>query len=148
MFIKGRCDALFISDEAVPNGFNTPWLPVEQAPHTPICHSLLPAAKEVAFGTALALPANGAWVGSHVLVLAATSGPGTVSSVRFLITRDAPRPSTVVADGRRTGEGWSYLWNTTTEPNGMYTLKSVVRTVDGSQAVSPVVTVTVGNPSH
>ncbi len=46
LFIKGRCEGLYIAYEAVPygGGYADAWLPVERAPHTPICDSLIGAA--------------------------------------------------------------------------------------------------------
>jgi hypothetical protein len=47
LFVRGNCDELYISDEALPHGFYLPatiWLPVEHRPHTPLCHALIGAA--------------------------------------------------------------------------------------------------------
>jgi hypothetical protein len=47
LFVKGNCDELYISDEALPPGFYLPdtiWLPVEHRPDTPLCTALLGAA--------------------------------------------------------------------------------------------------------
>lgn len=47
LYVKGKCEALYVSDANGPvETFfpKTTWLLVEKAPHTPICHSLLGAA--------------------------------------------------------------------------------------------------------
>jgi hypothetical protein len=45
LYIQGNCAKLYIADENVTPGyvaiFNRDWLLVEQAPHAPICRSLL-----------------------------------------------------------------------------------------------------------
>jgi hypothetical protein len=44
LFVKGNCDELYISDEALPPGLYLPdtiWLPVEHRPHTPLCSTLI-----------------------------------------------------------------------------------------------------------
>ena len=44
LFVLGRCTELFIADESLPATDSFPttiWLPIEQAPRTPICHSLV-----------------------------------------------------------------------------------------------------------
>jgi hypothetical protein len=46
LFVMGKCKGLYIADKAVPIVFYIPssiWLPVERAPHTPLCHSLVAA---------------------------------------------------------------------------------------------------------
>ncbi len=48
LFIMGDCRALYISYRDRPAGLyitGTVWLPVERAPHTPLCRSLLPGAR-------------------------------------------------------------------------------------------------------
>ncbi len=48
LFIMGDCRALYVAEKATPTEFYLPdsvWLPVERAPHTPLCHSLLPGAR-------------------------------------------------------------------------------------------------------
>jgi hypothetical protein len=44
LFVMDNCKGLYIADKAVPNVFYIPssiWLPVERAPHTPLCRSLV-----------------------------------------------------------------------------------------------------------
>ena len=68
LFIKGQCEALYVADQAPPNGLYLPdliWLRVESAPHTPVCRSLIGSATEMrspALNTFLVTPPRGATV--------------------------------------------------------------------------------------
>ncbi len=42
-------------------------------------------------------------------------------------------------------QGWGFLWNTTTVPNGVYRLDAVVFDAGGHHSTSKVVTITVAN---
>jgi hypothetical protein len=51
----------------------------------------------------------------------------------------------VVGTATATPYGWIATWNTTTVPNGNYTLQSVATDAGGTTAMSPGITVTVSN---
>jgi hypothetical protein len=52
----------------------------------------------------------------------------------------------VIATGIRSAYGWLTEWNTTTVPNGSYTLDSVASYPNGASMVSAPVSITVNNP--
>jgi hypothetical protein len=93
--------------------------------------------------TSMVTPANGATVsGSQTLDAVASSG---VSRVQFELT-GGPDNGTVIATATPTIYGWLASWNTTTVPNGTYTLQSVASYAGGGNGTSPAVSVTVNNP--
>ena len=94
--------------------------------------------------TIVALPANGATV-SGGQWLDASASPG-VTSVNYVISGgpnnlvDAP-----ISGSTSTYVGWLGGWNSTTVPNGTYTIQSVASYAGGVSATSPGVTITVNN---
>ncbi len=92
--------------------------------------------------TAVVLPANGATVaGTQYLDAGASSG---VTKVQYELTGGTLNDA-VIATASPTIFGWLASWNTTTVPNGSYTLQSVASS-GGLTGTSPGVTVTVNNP--
>ncbi len=147
LFVEGRCRRLYVSDESIPAGFSSPWLLVERAPHTPLCDSLITAARNVSLGTTIVSPSSQETLsGPAVVVRASTSGVGTVSSVSFVLIRTTDISSTTLGTGTRTQAGWTYVWDPRSTPNGTYTLHSVVKNTAGYTASSPGVAVTVDTP--
>jgi hypothetical protein len=133
----------------VPKGFYTPsliWIPVERAPHTPLCRSLRPFAVTVPIATRIVTPTQNQTVsGKDVDIRAVTSGPGKVSAVSLVLTHG----STVIPLGTASpaGSGWGDVWNTLSTPNGVYELRSSATNTAGFAATSAAVTVVVDNPA-
>jgi acetyl esterase/lipase len=98
--------------------------------------------------TAVVLPSDGASL-SGSAVLDATISPG-LSAVQFELSGGGLADS-VIASATPTIYGWVAVWNSTSVPNGTYTVQSMatykggVTAQGGVIAVSPVVTVTVAN---
>jgi Fibronectin type III domain len=92
--------------------------------------------------TSVVLPANGATVGGTQQVLDAAASSGT-SQVEFEIS-GGTLTDDIVATATPTIYGWIALWNTTTVPNGTYSLQSLARS-GGNGAVSAPITITVNN---
>ena len=148
LFIEGRCRALYIADQAVPNGYSNPWLLVERAPHTPLCDSLVARATNVSLGTSIVSPHGKETVsGSHVVVTATTSGVDKVSTVSFELVGHSSFAVTILGTGTRTHAGWTYVWDSRSTSNGTYSLLSVVENTAGYTASGPPVTITVHNPA-
>jgi Bacterial Ig domain len=150
LFIEGRCGALYVADQAVPNGLllSDPWLLVERAPHTPLCDSLIAMAKNVSLGTSIVSPPDNETVsGSDVVVRASTSGVGKISTVSFELIGSSAFAVTILGAGTHGHAGWTYVWDSRATPNGTYSLRSVVKNTAGYAASSPGVTVTVHNPA-
>jgi hypothetical protein len=99
-----------------------------------------------ALTTSVWAPSNGSWVsGSQVLLDAGASDPtGTLSKVEFHLTggslNDAP-----VATATSSPWGWYGSWDSTTVPDGTYTLKSVAYNTAGTVAYSAASTIIVEN---
>jgi hypothetical protein len=149
LFIKGRCEGLYIAYQAVPFGvgyIGDPWLPVERAPYTPICDSLIGAASNVS-APRIVTPRSGERVsGSHVIMSASTYGVGKVSSVTFLLARGSGHSWKILGRGAHTGSRWTYVWDTRNEPNGAYLVLSEAASITGYRATSSVVFFTLDNP--
>lgn len=150
LFIKGDCEELFVADQAPPRGFyytNSYWIPVERTPRAPLCHDLLGAARSIAQETQVVIPANGSTVsGSAVILGAFASGPGRVTSVSFLLSGGSL--AVPIGIGRATDDRgvWTTVWNSNSEPDGTYSLRSVTITSSES-TVSPPIRITVHNRS-
>ncbi len=148
LFIDGRCRALYIADQAVPNGFNDPWILVERAPHTPLCDSLIAKALVVSLGTSIVSPrANETVSGSRVVVTASTTGVDKVSTVSFELVGHSPFATQIIGTGTRTRVGWIHVWDSRSTPNGTYSLVSVAENTSGHTVYSSPVAVTVHNPA-
>jgi hypothetical protein len=95
--------------------------------------------------TAVLVPSNGATLSGSAAVLdASATGTSDVTSVQFEVTGGS-LSNRVVETATATLYGWIGFWNTTTVPNGTYTLQSVATEVGGTTAKSPGITVTVSN---
>ena len=93
--------------------------------------------------TDVLLPSNGATVtGGRYLDASASSG---VTKVQYALT-GGTLSDAVIATATPTYYGWLAGWDTTTVPNGTYTLQSVATYSGGVTGTSPGVTVTVANP--
>jgi hypothetical protein len=92
--------------------------------------------------TSVLIPGNGAMLsGSAVLDATASAG---VSSVFYEITGGSLSQA-VIASGTATLYGWLARWDSTSVPNGTYTLQSVASYANGVSGTSAGVTITVNN---
>ena len=94
--------------------------------------------------TAVGIPANGATVTGDSWLDASASGTADVSGVQFVLN-GASVTNMVISGSSPTIYGWIGAWNSTTVPNGTYTIESVATDVNGATATSPPVTITVSN---
>ena len=78
-----------------------------------------------------------------MLATAQQSG-ATITKVQFVLTGGTFN-KTVLGTGTATIYGYVYSWNTTTVPNGTYTLQSLATDSAGNTAYSAGITVTVSN---
>lgn len=92
--------------------------------------------------TTVGIPSNNATVSSTAQVLDAAASSG-VTLVQYEITGGNLTDS-VIATATPTIYGWLAKWNTTTVPNGTYTLQSVA-TSNGVTGTSAPVTIVVDN---
>lgn len=92
--------------------------------------------------TAVVIPSNNAAL-SGTEVLDASASPG-VTQVQYEITGGSSNHS-VIATANRTEWGWLANWDTTTVPNGTYTLQSVASYGGEVSGTSHGITVTVDN---
>jgi phospholipase C len=101
------------------------------------------ATLQVAPSTAVVLPSADSVVsGSQALDATATTG---TTQVQFLLTGRRLN-TTVIASATPTIIGWLASWNSTSVPNGTYTLQSIASFPVGGNATSPGVTIHVRNP--
>jgi hypothetical protein len=149
LLIEGRCHALYLAYENAPLGGpwgRNPWLPVEHAPHAPICDSLVSSARNVSLGTSIRAPLEGQTVqGPDVSLVARTSGVGKVSDVTFVIAKSLLRARVKLQSVSHHGRTWTYHWDSRTVPNGSYLLLSTVKNSLGYAAVAPAIRITVAN---
>jgi Bacterial Ig domain len=93
--------------------------------------------------TTVVIPSNGATQSGTAALLDA-SASANVTSVRYELT-GGTLTDQVIATATPTYYGWLAQWNTTTVPNGTYTLQSVAAYAGGVTGTSPGVSVTVNN---
>jgi hypothetical protein len=94
--------------------------------------------------TSVVIPSNGATQSGTAALLDA-SASANVTSVKYELT-GGTLTDQVIATATPTYYGWLAQWNTTTVPNGTYTLQSVAAYSGGVTGTSPGVTITVANP--
>jgi hypothetical protein len=93
--------------------------------------------------TSVILPSNNAAVsGTQGLDASASAG---VTQLQYELTGGTLNHS-VIATANLTDYGWTAAWDTTTVPNGVYTLQSVASYGGEVSGTSPGITVTVANP--
>ncbi len=96
--------------------------------------------------TSMVLPANNATLAGTSQYLDAIASSG-VTKVSFEVSGGPAAISDVqLATATPTIFGWLAVWNTTTVPNGTYTLQSVASYAGGTSASSAPLTVHVNNP--
>jgi len=91
--------------------------------------------------TFVGIPSNGATQSGTALLDAGTSG--TVTGVSFELT-GGTLTNQVIATATESLYGWLAEWDTTSVPNGTYTLQSVA-TYSGGSVTSAPITITVSN---
>lgn len=147
LLIKGQCDELYVSD-GEGSAFPYPalvWLPVERAPRTPLCRSLIRTAPDASPSTLVVAPVSNETVSGPDTVISATaSGGGRVSYVSFGLI--GAKKSAILRPAVHAHTRWTYVWDTRSVPNGRYTLRSVALTTAGYEGVSRSVGITVRNP--
>jgi Bacterial Ig domain/Pentapeptide repeats (8 copies) len=94
--------------------------------------------------TTVLIPSNGATQSGTAALLDASASPN-VTAVTYELT-GGTLTDQVVATATPTYYGWLAQWDTTTVPNGTYTLQSVAAYSGGVTGTSPGVTITVANP--
>jgi Bacterial Ig domain len=95
--------------------------------------------------TSVFIPANGASMAGNQYLFANAFDYGSLTKVEFRLTGGALN-NAVVATGIPFFGGWLAVWNTTSVPNGTYTLKSVAYDAGGLTTTSTGITVIVTNP--
>ena len=96
------------------------------------------------FFTRLLLPSNGAVLsGTQWLDVGASDPPG-ITKVEFELSGDTQN-DTVIATATPTIYGWLGAWNTTTVPDGTYTMQSMAFDAVGNVSQSTPVTIHVDN---
>ena len=95
--------------------------------------------------TSVVLPANGTSLAGGQFLDAFASDYGTVTQVDFHLTGGTLN-NTLIATATPTYYGWLAGWDTTTVPNGTYTLQSEAFDAAGLNAYSAAITLYVSNP--
>ena len=96
--------------------------------------------------TRVLVPSGGAVLnGAPYLDAEASDGPG-VTKVVFELT-GGTLSNQVIATGTSTYVGWLAKWNTTSVPNGTYSLQSLATDADNDTDTSTPLSVTVNNPA-
>jgi hypothetical protein len=148
LFIRGNCDALYVADQAVPTGIyftSEYWIPVERAPHTPLCHALIAKARSVPFTAEIVFPTPNAAVSGPKVTLGAFAATSGTASVSFVLSGMPLHNPITVATFRSSSGIWIYSWDSRTVPNGTYSLRSVVTKQTGERTTSPGVAISVQN---
>jgi len=93
--------------------------------------------------TTVIVPADGATLSGHQYLDAVASAG--VSQVKYDLTGGTLSGPEVIATAAPTLYGWLAAWNTTTVPDGTYTVQSVASYAGGVSGTSPGITITVNN---
>jgi hypothetical protein len=93
--------------------------------------------------TAVLIPSNGASQSGTAALLDASASPH-VTAVTYELT-GGTLTNQVIATGTPTLYGWLAHWDTTTVPNGTYTLQSVASYAGGVSGTSAPITINVSN---
>ena len=95
--------------------------------------------------TSVLIPSNGASVsGTQVTLDASATDKVGVAKVEFHLTGGSLN-NALIGTATLTYFGWVASWNSTTVPDGTYTLQSEAYDGAGNQGVSPAISVTVSN---
>src|ERR1700733_1607865 len=97
--------------------------------------------------TRVLVPSDGAVLnGAPYLDAEASDGPGVTKVLFELSGGPSDLSNQVIATGTSTYVGWLAKWNTTSVPNGSYSLQSMATDADNDTDSSTPVTITVNNP--
>jgi hypothetical protein len=99
----------------------------------------------VAPTSTVTIPSNSATVAGTRVVLDAGTSPGA-NSVLYQLSGEG-LTNQVIATGTPTIFGWLATWDSTTVPNGAYTLQSVASYSGGGSGASLAITLHVNNPT-
>ena len=94
--------------------------------------------------TTIFSPKNGQTLRGHVSLLASASNTFGINSVRFEVNANGAAARTI-ATGFNISFGWLGGWNTSTVPNGRYTLRSIAGAPGGLSGESAPIEVEVDN---
>jgi hypothetical protein len=95
--------------------------------------------------TRVLVPSDGAVLSGAPYLDAEASDPPGVTKVQFELT-GGTLSQAVIATGTSTLFGWLVKWDTTTVPNGAYTLQSLATDASSNVSRSAGITITVNNP--
>ena len=93
--------------------------------------------------TNVIIPSSGVSVSGSQVLLDATASSG-VTGVQFALSRSGPS-NAVIVTATPTLFGWLATFNSTTVPNGTYSLQSLATDSAGDSASSPSISITVSN---
>jgi hypothetical protein len=92
------------------------------------------------------IPSNGATVSGDSWLDAGASSPVGIASVNYELSGGSLSSPQVISGSAPTIYGYIGAWNSTSVPNGTYTIQSVATDVDGVSTTSAPITITVNNP--
>jgi Bacterial Ig domain len=95
--------------------------------------------------TSVLVPSNGATVSGTSVALDASASSGTIQ-VHFVLDGGTVDDATIGVVNTESIWGWAVTWNSTTVPNGTYTLQSVASALGDNNGASTTITITVNNP--
>ena len=95
--------------------------------------------------TSVLVPSNGATVSGTSVALDASASSGTIQ-VHFVLNGGGVDDATIGVVNSESIYGWVVLWNSTTVPNGTYTLQSIASALGDNNGASTAITITVNNP--
>ena len=95
--------------------------------------------------TSVLVPSNGATVSGTSVALDASASSGTIQ-VHFVLNGGTVDDATIGVVNTESIYGWAVLWNSTTVPNGTYTLQSIASALGDNNGASTAITITVNNP--
>jgi hypothetical protein len=95
--------------------------------------------------TSVLVPSNAATVSGTNVVLDASASSGTIQ-VHFVLNGGTVDDATIGVVNTESIWGWAVGWNSTTVPNGTYTLQSIASALGDNNGASTPITITVNNP--
>jgi hypothetical protein len=127
----------------VPGVDATPLLPACGSLRGEPCRAYQAESNQPGGLTSMLTPTDGATLSGGQL-LDAGAAPATTAKVDFTLS-GGPDKHTVISGSTLTYYGWIGAWDTSTVPNGVYTLRSVAHETNGGIGRSAPITVTVVN---
>jgi hypothetical protein len=114
---------------------------------TPVLATSVPASEAASNPptTRVLLPSNGATVTGDAWLDARASSPVGIASVNYELSGGSFSSPHVISGSTPTLYGYIGAWNSTTVPNGTYTIRSVATDVDGVRTTSAPITINVSN---